>query len=68
MIKLASNHAVVCWMYQQFKSEVYQIQKPPMYNAIALGHSLTSGLPSPTLNIFAGVCSGRPVQLSSELC
>ena len=40
MVNLVQNIALVCWIEQQFKLEVYQINKPPMYNAITLarGH------------------------------
>ena len=42
MVKLVSNHPMICWMDQQFTLEVYQINKPPMHNVIALGHSQRS--------------------------
>ena len=36
MVNLVQNIALVCWMEQQFKLEVYQSNKSPMYNAITL--------------------------------
>ena len=36
MVNLVPIIALVCWIEQQFKLEVYQINKPPMYNAITL--------------------------------
>ena len=35
MVKSALNHAMFCCKDQQFKSEVHQFNKPPMYNPVA---------------------------------
>ena len=36
ILKIAANYNVACFLHQQFKLEV---NKSPMLNAIALGHS-----------------------------
>ena len=39
MVKSALNHAMFCCKDQQFKSEVHQFNKPPMYNPVAHSQS-----------------------------